>query len=479
MVKKSIFWSFFSQMSTQLISFSISLILVRILTPEIFGLIAITYIFYSLSEVLLDSGMSVSIIRSDNISINELNSVFTFNFITGVFLYLILFITSPIIASYYDLPQLSFILRITGISIIFNSLVLVQKAIFTKNLDFKKIALINLSTIIFSGVIGILIAYLYKNFWSLVALNVFSAFFTLLFYWSLGSWKPKFYFSINNVKKHFQFGYKLSLSSVLDVISTNIYYNIIGIYYATTQVGLFAKADSLKRMAIMGISTPLKTVLLPLFSKIKDDLERLRMVYIVVLRIILLIVSFFLFFLIFNAYEIFYLLFGEKWLDGVVFFKIICIAAILYPINTYVVNFLLVVGRSDLVLRFEFIKKVFLFISIILSLYYHNIIILIYSLILSALFDLILNLWIIKKYLHISILKQIKIFSTVMINLIVVFIVDFLFNYFLDISLINENLFIAYSLKSFLFFIMYFTFTSIISFFLFKDTLQFLKKHLK
>lgn len=476
-VLNSIFWSFSSQFASQFLSFVFSILLIRFLLPYDFGLLAMIAVFYSLSDVIVDSGLSVSIIRNKNLSQNTLSSIFFFNVILGLFLYFILFYSSSLIAAFFNQEVLINIIRIICLVIVFNSVTGIQKALMIKNFRYKTIAKINILAVFFSGIAGLAAAIYFGNYWALVIMNVLTSIFTCFLFWIFSDWKPSLFFSFSLIKPHTTFGYKLALTSVIDVIVTNVYSIIIGKFFSTTQTGLYAKADSLKRLTIFGITTPLKNLLLPFFSRIKSDKERLKEAYKQILNIVVFIISFLMFYMFFNAYEIFLLLFGEQWLAGVPYFKIICVSSILYPINTFVVNYLLVVGKSHLVLKFDLIKKLFLVIFIAISLLFNQINFLLYSLIAISITDFIINLRIINKELKITYKSQVSSFVLILIiNIFSLFTFSFLFDYFETFS---DYRICFYLLKLFLVFVLSAILSSFIAIIFFKSTFVFFKTILK
>jgi len=405
---KSLKWSFLQQFSIQILSFIVGVVLARILPVTDFGILGMVYIFNVIGTVLIDSGLSTSIIRSKTIDDITLNSIFCANVTFSFFFYVIIFFLAPIIADFYEQQILILIIRIFCTSLVISSFYTIQKAILTRDLDFKHIGIISIIAIVISSFVGILMAIYGYGVWSLVSINVINAIISLIIYYYYSQWRPSFSFSFSVLKEHFYFGYKLLLANLLDALFSNSSYVIIGKIYNSYTLGLFTRADGLRKMVVLGISTPLKSVLLPILSTIQGNEVKLKTIYIFVLQIALLLVTPLLLFLIVYADQIFNLLYGSKWDAAIPFFKILCLSSILYPLSTYVVSFLNVKGRSDLVLKIESIKKIALVIAFVITWITKDIYTLLWSLVIVSIIDFMINVIALNIVLKITYRFQIK-----------------------------------------------------------------------
>jgi O-antigen/teichoic acid export membrane protein len=433
-VFKSLQWSFLQQISIQVLGFIVSIVLARLLPVTDFGIIGKIYVFTTIGIVLIDSGLSTSIIRSKTIDDISLNSVFCANVVFSLLFYIIIFLLAPIIANFYDDQILVLIIRIFCISLVISSLFTIQKAILTRDLDFKSIGIISVIAMVISSLVGVLMAVLGYGVWSLIAINILNALISLIIYYYYSRWRPNFSFSFIVFKEHINFGYKLLLASLLDAVFSNSSYVIIGKIYNSFTLGLFTRADGLRKITVLGISTPLKSILLPILSSIQDNETKLKTIYIFILQIALLIVTPILLFLTVYADQIFNILYGSKWDGAVPFFKILCLSSILYPISTYVVSFLNVKGRSDLVLKIESIKKIAIILAFILTWITRDIYMLLWSLLIISVIDFIINTIALKLVLNITYLFQIKkIFTILVINFCAISVLYF----FLDVVFLD------------------------------------------
>jgi len=352
-----IIWSVGQQFGTKLISFLITIVLARLLVPSEFGLIAMLSVLVALGNSLTDSGLSSSLIRTADASQREFSTVFFFNLVGSCVIYLILFFAAPAIASFYDHPILIKIVRVYGLTLIINGFFCIQNACLVKNMDFKTQTNIQLPASIGGGIVGIVLAKMGYGVWSLVWMNLMTSLLSTILHWVYSAWRPIFVFDYSSFKKHFHFGYKMTLSGLLNTVYQNIYTLIIGKYYSATQLGFYSRADSMSQLPIGIISSTVNTVTYPMFSKIADDDHKLKAVNKRLIQQLVFWIAPILILLCVIAEPLFRFVLTEKWLPAVPYFQILCISGIIYPIQSFNLNILKVKGRSDSLLRVEFIKK--------------------------------------------------------------------------------------------------------------------------
>lgn len=367
---KGVFWTFMQQFGTQLINFGVSLVLARLLMPEEFGLIGMIAVFMAIGQSLMDSGLTQSIIRSEDPNQEDYSTVFFFNLAGSIIVYFLIYFTAPLIASFYRQPALIEILRVYCLSFIIMAFSAVQFARLTKLMDFKTQMLVTIPSLVASGILGIYLAYQGFGVWSLVWRHLFQSFLQTVQLWIRSKWQPSFIFSISKFKEHFNFGYKLTLSGLLDTIFSNIYQIIIGRYFIASQVGYYTRAQTLRQLPVSNISGALNKVTYPLFASIQNDDVRLKRVYKEIMLMVLFIIAPTLIIMGVLAEPLFRFLFTEKWLPAVPYFQVMCLGGILYPIHAYNLNILKVKGRSDLFLKLEIIKKILVVVVISISIRY-------------------------------------------------------------------------------------------------------------
>jgi O-antigen/teichoic acid export membrane protein len=362
-----IIWTFVQQFSTQLIAFGVSIVLARLLLPAEFGLIAMIGIFIGLGNALINGGLTQSLIRSQNLEEIDYATVFYFNLVGSVVVYLIVFFGAPYVADFYGHESLTAIIRVLSVNFIINAFAAVQATRLTKIMDFKTLLKVSVPSLIIASIVGISMAYKGYGVWSLVASAVVKSIAGTIQLWFWAKWTPIWAFSKVKFKQHFNFGFKLMLSSLLDIAFSNAYAIIIGKFFAPAQVGYFSRADTLQQLPVQNISTVLGSVTFPLFAKIQDDDIRLRMVYKKIMQMVVFIVSPTVIIMAFLAEPLFRFLFTEKWLPAVPYFQILCVNGILFPIHQYNLTILKVKGYSNLFLKLEIIKKVIIVIIVTIS----------------------------------------------------------------------------------------------------------------
>jgi O-antigen/teichoic acid export membrane protein len=361
------FWTGLQQFGRQGIAFITSIILARILSPYEFGLIAMIGIFIALGDSLIKGGLTNSLIRSENINEDDYSTVFIFNLVGSIFIYFILFALAPLIASFYKQVELIEIIRWYSLVFIINALSAVQLTRLTKLMDFKTQLFVSLPSILVSSLIGIYLAISNFGVWSLVWSAIAQSFLSTIQVWIYSRWIPNFVFSIEKFKSHFSYGFRIMLSSILDIIFVNIYTLVIGRYFLPIQVGYYNRANTLQMFPVTNLSMILNKVSFPLFSSIQNNDVRLKEVYKKMMQMVLYIIAPILVIMGVLAEPIFRFLFTEKWLPAVPYFQILCYNGILYPIHSYNLQILNVKGRSDLFLRLEIIKKSLVLLMILIT----------------------------------------------------------------------------------------------------------------
>ena len=366
--KTGFVWTFAQQFGNQAIGFTISLILARILLPEEFGLIGMIAILLAIGNTLLNAGLPQSLIRSENLEEDDYSTVFYFNLASSILAYLLVFLLAPLIAEFYSQPILIDIIRVYCLSFIISAFAAVQLARLTKKMDFKTQTLVAIPATIIGGITGVVMAYSGYGVWSLVWSSLITSFLSSAQLWFYSKWKPALIFNKHKFRKHFNFGYKLTISGLLNRIFENIYIIIIGKYFSAAQVGFYTRAETTKQLPLSNIFNSLDKITYPMFAEIQNDNVRLKRVYKQLLQMVVFTVSPILLFIAVLGEPTFRFLFTEKWLPAVPFFQILCVTGILYPLHAYNLSILNVKGRSDLFLKLEIYKKVVIVITVIITL---------------------------------------------------------------------------------------------------------------
>ena len=351
-------WSLVENFSLQGIQFVIGVLLARVLSPSDYGMVGMLAIFTAISQTLINSGFSTAIVRKTDRTQTDLSTAFWFNIGVGIVLYFILFFSGPLIARFYNVPLLADLIKVTAITLIFNSLCIVQQALFTIKMDFKTQAKISVSSSLTTGVIGVVMAYNGFGVWSIVWPGVFGGTLRCILMWLLSKWRPDKVFSSASFKDLFSFGSKLLASGLIDTIYNNIYPIIIGKKFSATDLGYYSRAEGYSQLPATSITGVLQRVTFPMLCEIQNDMSRLEHVYRQLLRLSAFVVFPAMVGLAALAEPLIRFMITDKWLMCVPYLQILCFSLMWYPIHAINLNLLQVKGRSDLFLKLEIIKKI-------------------------------------------------------------------------------------------------------------------------
>ena len=351
-------WATVQQLLGRLTTFSVNLVLARLLVPEDFGVVAILNIFLAISLTLADAGFASSLARTEHLDEEDTSTVFYFNIAMGLLLYSILFVAAPWIADYFHNPLLVDVLRVQALSFVISSLGSVPGILLWRKMKFRQETYIQILQGMISGAVGICMALAGFRYWALVGLAITNAMTRaiLLFYFS--GWRPKLIFSKEHLKHHFAFGSRMAVSRIIVAIYDNLILAIIGRNFSTRSLGLYNNANSLYVVPVATIADPIYKVTYPVLVKMQKDPERLRAGYSRMIRLLFQLSCPVMVLLISLSTPLYHFLYGDKWMEAAPFFQILCICGVLYPINAYNTSILEVTGRSDLHLRLEVARRI-------------------------------------------------------------------------------------------------------------------------
>ena len=330
----------------------------RLLTPADYGMVGMIAIFIAISQTIIDSGFSQALIRKQDRSEIDNSTVFFFNVVVGLVLYLILYLCAPLIAEFYLEPKLISITRIIGLSLIFNSLTVVQRALLTINLNFKTQAKASLIAAVLSGIIGIYMAYRGFGVWSIVSQQIINLFLITIFLWLFSKWKPLFTYSWESFKELFSFGSKLLAAGLLETVYKNMYLIVIGKIFKASDLGYYTRAHQFSDFPSSNITGIFQRVSYPVLCTIQDNDAKLSDVYRKILKTSAFVVFPLMMGLAALSKPVILAFLTEKWLFSATLLIPLCFSGMWFPIHSINLNLLQVKGRSDLFLKLEIIKKV-------------------------------------------------------------------------------------------------------------------------
>ncbi len=350
-------WSFGDLIGNQGIQFLIQVVLARLLMPEHFGLIGMILVFIALSNSLVDSGFTQALIRERQASQTDYSTVFYFNLVISLLIYSSLFVAAPVISQFFNEPQLVSLVRVLSIGIVINAFAIIPKALFAKEVNFKAQAKINLSASVLSGVIAIGLAVAGYGVWSLVLRQLSMNAIQSVLFNITKKWWPSLVFSVASFKRLFGFGWKLLVSGLIDTFYTNVYFLIIGKQYSATQLGYYTNASRFSEIVSQNLAATILRVTYPVLSSIQDEHERLKQSYKHITKLAAFLIFPVMVGMAAVGEPLVLLVFGDKWQEMIVYFQLLSIAGMLYPILALDLSILQVKGRSDLYLKLELINK--------------------------------------------------------------------------------------------------------------------------
>ena len=367
---KALAWNFVDKFGQQIVYTVTGIVLARILSQSDYGLTGMLAIFIALSNVLLDSGFGGALIKKQDTTQADYNAVFYFNVFVSLVLYVLLFFGAPLIARYFEEPQLVLLSRVLFLSILFNAFNLIQTIILTKTLRFNQLAKLNFMALVLSSLVAVALAIQGYGVWALVAQTVMLAVFKSLLLWMLNPWRPSFGFSMAPLREAFSFSSRMLVTGLINAVFNNIYSVIIGKSYNKVELGYYQLANKYQDIPVSLITNTFRTVALPVFSNVNTDNERLARVLQKTNKSIAFILFPVVLGLCVIAEPLLLGLIGEKWLPSVPLFRILLLSG-LFSVFAQVFNELLVAkGKSRTYLRVEVTKKVFLVIAILCTFRY-------------------------------------------------------------------------------------------------------------
>lgn len=365
---KSVMWSAVERFSVQGIQFILTIIIARLVSPSDYGLIAMLGIFLAIAQTFIDSGFSNALIQKQDRTETDFSTVFYFNIVVGVVVYILLYLCSPFIAGFYNEPKLDLITKVVGLNLIISSFSVVQRAKLTIALNFKLQAVISLIAVVISGTIGVYLAYTGYGVWAIVFQFLLNNLLNTLLLWIFAKWCPKQSFAVSSFKQLFSFGSKLLFSDLLNVIYVNLYTLVIGKKFSATNLGYYNRAYTLTYFPSGNIGQIITRAMYPLQCSIQDNEILLRDSFIKYIRITCFFIFPLMILLCLLAKPIVILFLTEKWLPAVPLIQILAIAYMWDPIMRINENILKVKGRSDYILKSEIIKKILAVVILLLTL---------------------------------------------------------------------------------------------------------------
>ena len=415
----AIVWVLLDKLGGSSVNFIVTILLARLLLPEDFGLVAMVMVFFEFSSVFVESGFSTALIREKTISELDKSTTFIFNFIAAIVLYTLLFFSAPAIAAFFKQDMLVWIVRIMGLNLLFNAFSIVQRTSLMQQVHFQTQTKIRFLTVSLSGAVAILMAYQGYGVWALVVRFVLSDLMDSILLTLMTRWRPRWQFSWASFHRLFGFGSRILAAAILDKFFTHIYKLLIGKFFAAATLGFYTQANNFTNMVINTLFRTIQNVTYPVLAQLQDEQEKLKQGYRKILKLSSFVIIPAMVILGALAEPVIRILVGDKWLPSVPMLQLLCVSGLTYHFSSINLNMLLVLGRSDLSLKLEVVKKINISIAILTGLQF-GIYGLIIGEVITAYVNLFVNAYYSNKFLHYSIREQVKdILPTASISLVV------------------------------------------------------------
>lgn len=406
-VLSNFLWRFAERCGAQGVSFIVSVVLARLLAPEVYGTIALVTVFTAILNVFVDSGLGSALVQKKDADDLDFSSVFYFNVAVCCLLYLGMFLAAPFIAEFYNRLELTQVIRVLSLTLVISGVKNVQQAYVSRTMQFKRFFFATLGGTVGAAVIGIAMAYCGFGVWALVIQQIFNATVDTVVLWITVKWRPKRMFSWERLKGLFSYGWKLLVSALLETVYGNLRQLIIGKMYSSADLAQYNRGRQFPDVIVANINSSIDSVLLPTMARVQEDAAQVKGMTRRAMKTSTYIMAPLMMGLAFCAQPVVRLVLTEKWLPCVPFMQIFCITYMFYPVHTANLNAIKAMGRSDLFLKLEIVKKV-VGLVLLLSTMWFGVMAMAYSLLVSTLTGMIINSWPNKRLLRYSYFEQMK-----------------------------------------------------------------------
>ena len=406
-VFSNLLWRFAERFGAHLVSFIVTIVLARILEPETFGRIALITAFTNILQVFVDGGLGNALIQKKDADELDFSSVFLFNIVFCTVIYILLFLSAPLIANYYKDEQMTSLIRVTGLIIIISGVKNVQQAYISRALQFKLFFFATTIGTVVSAFVGILLAYLGFGAWALVAQVLTNATIDTVVVWIMAKWKPSLGFSWARLKNLLSYGWKLLLSNLIDTLYGNIRQLLIGKVYSSSDLAFYNRGNQVPRIIVDNVNTSIDSVLFPVMSKEQDNIDRERNIARRAIKTSNYIMAPLMLGIACMAESLVKIFLTEKWMPCVPYLRLFCVFYVFQPLHTANTNAIKALGRSDTRLKQEILTKIVGSISILIALPYGPMYIA-YSAFVANFVILFINNWPNRKLLRYTFEEQMK-----------------------------------------------------------------------
>lgn len=364
-------WSMVERMAKMGIQLVCTFVIAQFVAPSEFGLVSMMSIFLAFSTILIDSGFSQALIHEQQVTREDESSIFWFNMLLGVVLYGLFWITAPLIADFYNEPQLTVLIRVAFLALIFQSLIVVQQGLLFKSVDFKVVSKISFWAVLLSGIAGIIVSYIRRDVWGLIVQNLSFAVLQTLFFWVYSRWRPQLLFSMACVRKYLKFSMNLLGSNLLAAITDNLANLFVGKAYNATVLGHYTIANKIPMLSAGTICYGIKRVSYSMMSTFQDDNKQLASYSQRVVGTAFWILAPVMALMFIFAKPFIGWLFPEEWAPAAVYLRYFCVMGAVFCFSDINQDILLVKGRTDLLFRLDIVRRTLLVVLLVIGIQYN------------------------------------------------------------------------------------------------------------
>ena len=400
-------WKLAERLSSQGVTFVLSIILARLLMPSQYGVVAMINIFIVIANVFVTAGFSSSLIQKKDADDLDFSTIFYCTLTMGVLMYIIMFISAPFIADFYKMPELCLLTRVFSLSLIINSYQTIQNAFVARQMIFKKNFFATFAGTLIGGIIGVIMAYHGFGVWSLVVQHIAGIIINTLTLFTIVSWRPKLIFSWERAKSLMDYGSKILASTLISTIYREIRQLIIGSVYSPADLALYNRGAHFPHLITTNIDNTLRSVLFPAMSNHNDDLARVKNMLRRAIKNTSYITYFFLTLMAVASAPLIHVLLTDKWIGCVPYMQIFCISYMIQTVSGSNIQALKAIGKSNEVLKLEMFKKP-VFLIIVLAAVPFGVKAIVMTAPINALYALYMNIGPTQKHLNYGRKEQLK-----------------------------------------------------------------------
>lgn len=404
---KGVGWSAADNVIRFMVTFLVSIVLARLLSPDDYGLLGIVGIFTAICTTLINGGFVSALIRKNDATDDDYNTAFIANLTMSITLYVIIFLCAPLIAAFFNRDELVLLTRVSSFGFVIGSLALVQRTRLTKRIDFKTQTRITFSSSVSSGIISIVLAYMGVGVWALVVQHMLQRIIETVSLWKVNKWIPRLKFSRKSFVDLFGFGWKMMVSDLLNTAWKELFVTVIGKFYSPATLGQYSRASQFSRLFSSNLTAVIQRVTYPVLSSIQEDKQRMVSAYRRIIKTTMFATACGSFFMGAMSEPMIFCLIGKKWYLAASYLPMICVNSSLYPLHAINLNMLQVQGRSDLFLGLEIVKKIIALVPLYIGAVY-GIMPMLYTNFITGIIAFFLNSYFTGKFLNYSSWMQIK-----------------------------------------------------------------------